>query len=185
MLISYYWKDDNSVGKLRWYNLVQELKKLNYNITVFSFGDKYKIIEKDNITEIIWKNNSLLNSFKERYLNNYSKGVIDSSDSLFVKFLSWIRVNFFYPDASISNLKKIQNYIIDYIDKEDINLLITTSPPHSIQLLGQRIKKQTGIEWISDFRGSLFKLGHFIKYETLKYFKKNSFKLSKSIFKNF
>ena len=152
LLISYYWKDDNSVGKLRWYNLVQELKKLNYDITVFSFGDKYKIIEKDNITEIIWKNNSLLNSFKERYLNNYSKGVIDSSDSLFVKFLSWIRVNFFYPDARISNLKNIQNYIIDYIDKEDINLLITTSPPHSIQLLGQRIKKQTGIEWISDFR---------------------------------
>ena len=112
-MISYYWKDDNSVGKLRWYNLVEELKKLNYDITVFSLGDKYKIKQKDNITEITWKNNSFLNSFKERYLKNYSKGVIDSSDSLFVKFLSWIRVNFFYPDARISNLKSIKNYIVE------------------------------------------------------------------------
>ena len=31
LLISYYWKNDNSVGKLRWYNLVKELKKLNYS----------------------------------------------------------------------------------------------------------------------------------------------------------
>ena len=38
--------------------------------------------------------------------------------------------------------------------------MITTSPPHSIQLLGKRIKK-IDIEWISDFR-SLFKLGYFI-----------------------
>jgi hypothetical protein len=152
LLISYYWKNHNSVGTLRWYNLVQELKKLHYDITVFSFGDEHKITEKDNFTEIIWKNNGFLNSFKKRYFENYSKGVIDSSDSLFVKVLSWVRVNFFYPDARISNLKKIQNYIVDYIDKKGINLLITTSPPHSIQLLGQSIKKQTDIKWISDFR---------------------------------
>ena len=148
-MISYYWKNDNSVGKLRWYNLVQELKKLNYNITVFSFGDEHKIIEKDNFTEIIWKNNSFLNLFKQSSLQDYSKGVIDSSDSLFVKFLSWIRVNFFYPDARLSNLNKIESFLIDYIERKDINLMITTSPPHSIQLLGKRIKKQIDIEWIS------------------------------------
>lgn len=152
LLISYYWKNDNSVGKLRWYNLIQELKKFKYDITVFSFGGEFKIKEKDNITEITWGNNSFLNSFKERFLKNYSKGVIDSSDSFFIKFLSWIRINFFYPDARLLNLKSIQNYIVDYISKKGINLMITTSPPHSIQLLGQRIKEKTGIEWISDFR---------------------------------
>ena len=78
LLISYYWKDDNSVGKLRWYNLVKELKKLNYDLTVFSFGNEHKIIEKDNFTEIIWKNNSFLDLFKQSSLQDYSKGVIDS-----------------------------------------------------------------------------------------------------------
>ena len=81
LLISYYWKDDNSVGKLRWYNLVQELKKLNYDITVFSFGYEHKIIEKDNFTEIIWKNTSFLDLFKQSSLQDYSKGVIDSSNN--------------------------------------------------------------------------------------------------------
>ncbi|MEL0008488.1 MAG: hypothetical protein VW741_01325 [Flammeovirgaceae bacterium] len=177
LLISYYWKNDNSVGKLRWYNLVQELKKLNYDITVFSFGDEHKIIEKDNFTEIIWNNNSFLNSFKERYLKNYSKGVIDSSDGLFVKFLSWIRVNFFYPDARLSNFNKIENFLVDYIDKKGINLLITTSPPHSIQLLGQMIKKKTGIEWISDFRDP------YLSWDIL--LSMNPLKLSKKIHSNY
>ena len=65
-----------------------KVKKLNFNITVFSFGDEHKIIEKDNFTEIIWKNNSFLDLFKLSSLQDYSKGVIDSSNNLFIKFLA-------------------------------------------------------------------------------------------------
>ena len=151
-MISYYWKNDNSVGKLRWYNLIQELKKLNYDITVFSIGKEHNIKRKDNLTEIEWKNNRFLDFIYRKNFTNYSKGVVDSSSNLLIRFLSWIRVNFFYPDGRIFNLRKIENFIIEYIIKNDINLLITTSPPHSTQLLGQRIKKKTNIEWISDYR---------------------------------
>ena len=151
-LISYYWKNDNSVGKLRWYNLIQELKKLNYDITVFSIGKEHNIKRKDNLTEIEWKNNRFLDFIYRKNFKNYSMGVVDSSSNLLIRFLSWIRVNFFYPDGRIFNLRKIENFIIEYIIKNDINLLITTSPPHSTQLLGQRIKKKTNIEWISDYR---------------------------------
>lgn len=151
-MISYYWKNDNSVGKLRWYNLIQELKKLNYDITVFSIGKEHNIKRKDNLTEIEWKNNRFLDFIYRKNFKNYSKGVVDSSSNLLIRFLSWIRVNFFYPDGRIFNLRKIENFIIEYIIKNDINLLITTSPPHSTQLLGQRIKKKTNIEWISDYR---------------------------------
>ena len=151
-LISYYWKNDNSVGKLRWYNLIQELKKLNYDITVFSIGKEHNIKRKDNLTEIEWKNNRFLDFIYRKNFKNYSKGVVDSSSNLLIRFLSWIRVNFFYPDGRIFNLRKIENFIIEYIIKNDINLLITTSPPHSTQLLGQRIKKKTNIEWIWDYR---------------------------------
>ena len=119
---------------------IELLIPIRDNITVFSIGDEHKIIEKDNFTEIIWKNNSFLDLFKQSSLQDYSKGVIDSSNNLFIRFLSWIRVNFFYPDARLSNLNKIESFLIDYIERKDINLMITTSPPHSIQLLGKRIK---------------------------------------------
>ena len=149
-MISYYWKNDNSVGKLRWYNLIQELKKLNYDITVFSIGKEHNIKRKDNLTEIEWKNNRFLDFIYRKNFKNYSKGVVDSSSNLLIRFLSWIRVNFFYPDGRIFNLRKIENFIIEYIIKNDINLLITTSPPHSTQLLGQRIKKKN--KYRMDFR---------------------------------
>ena len=59
---------------------------------------------------------------------------------------------FFFPDGRILYFKKIENFAIKYIIENSIDTLITTSPPHSIQKLGMRIKDRTGINWISDFR---------------------------------
>ena len=67
LLISYYWKNDNSVGKLRWYNLVKELKKLNYNI--YNEGQEYSwhidAVPGDPVRDI--KLTALLNLSEESY----------------------------------------------------------------------------------------------------------------------
>ncbi len=38
------------------------------------------------------------------------------------------------------------------IDREGIDLVFTTSPPHSVQLIGARLQKRYGLPWVSDFR---------------------------------
>ncbi len=40
----------------------------------------------------------------------------------------------------------------ELIEKEGIDTVITTSPPHSTHLTGLKLKKKHGIHWIADFR---------------------------------
>jgi glycosyltransferase involved in cell wall biosynthesis len=43
----------------------------------------------------------------------------------------------------------------EIIKKNDIDAIITTSPPHSVHAIGRRLKKLLGIPWIADFRDPL------------------------------
>jgi plasmid maintenance system killer protein len=38
------------------------------------------------------------------------------------------------------------------INSEAINIVFTSSPPHSLQLIGLRLKKYLKIKWVADFR---------------------------------
>ena len=63
-----------------------------------------------------------------------------------------IRGNFIIPDPrkgwnkyAIAKAKQI-------IKDLNIDTVITTSPPHSTQLIGLKLKKDLGLNWIADFR---------------------------------
>ena len=43
LIITFYWKSEKSVAKMRWVNLSLELKKLKYKVFVLTFGDDNKI----------------------------------------------------------------------------------------------------------------------------------------------
>ena len=152
LLITYYWENNESVGKKRWINFISELRKSNLDISVLTFSGRDNIKKENNYTLIERNINSANKFFSNKIVENYSRGVIDSSNNIFLFILSWIRVNFFFPDGRILYFKKIENFAIKYIIENSIDTLITTSPPHSIQKLGMRIKDRSGVNWISDFR---------------------------------
>ena len=152
LLITYYWENNESVGKKRWINFISELRKSNLDISVLTFSGRDNIKKENNYTLIERNINSANKFFSNKIVENYSRGVIDSSNNILLSLLSWIRVNFFFPDGRILSFKKIENFAIKYITENSIDTLITTSPPHSIQKLGMRIKDRSGVNWISDFR---------------------------------
>jgi len=41
---------------------------------------------------------------------------------------------------------------IKYIASDNVEFILTTSPPHSQQLIGLRLKRKTGLPWVADFR---------------------------------
>ena len=52
------------------------------------------------------------------------------------------------------------------IKKENIDMILTTSPPHSVHLIGLFLKMMTGIKWAADFRDPWmidFKKPHFVR----------------------
>ena len=64
----------------------------------------------------------------------------------------FVRTHLFIPDPRKGWNSRAIHKGLDLIRSEKIDLVITTSPPHSSQLIGMELKKQTSVRWIADFR---------------------------------
>jgi len=77
----------------------------------------------------------------------------ESHPGAFQKFSRFVRGNFFIPDARRGWIKFAFDEACKIIEKENIKTVITTSPPHSAQLVGLKLKKKYGfINWVADLR---------------------------------
>ena len=72
--------------------------------------------------------------------------------SLLDKFSTFIRANFFIPDARIGWNKHALKIAKKICEEEKVSWVITTGPPHSTHLIGLEIKKDFKLHWLADFR---------------------------------
>ncbi len=62
---------------------------------------------------------------------------------------------FLVPDENVSwNLTAIPA-AIRIVKREQIDVVVTTSPPSSVHLVGAAVKRATGIPWVADLRDSV------------------------------
>ena len=69
------------------------------------------------------------------------------------KLSIFIRGNFFIPDARKFWIKRSIQFLKEYLDKEGIDTIVTSGPPHSMHLIGLGLKDlNPNLKWIADFR---------------------------------
>ena len=68
------------------------------------------------------------------------------------KLMHWIRLNIFIPDARIGWYWPATRYAKKLLKREEIDLVLVSSPPQSLQLIGINLKKTYNIPLVSDFR---------------------------------
>lgn len=68
------------------------------------------------------------------------------------KLARWVRGNFFLPDPRRGWNAHAVRKALQLIDERGIDTVVTTSPPHSTQLIGRALSKARGVRWIADFR---------------------------------
>jgi glycosyltransferase involved in cell wall biosynthesis len=69
------------------------------------------------------------------------------------KFATWIRGNLFIPDPRIFWVRPSANFLQDFLVANDISTIVTTGPPHSLHLIGYKLKRANpSIRWLADFR---------------------------------
>ncbi|MFT3753410.1 MAG: glycosyltransferase [Paludibacter sp.] len=69
------------------------------------------------------------------------------------KLSIWIRGNFLIPDPRRFWIRPSVRFLTDYLQKNPVDAIITTGPPHSMHLIGMGLKKNfPAIPWIADFR---------------------------------
>lgn len=173
LIITYYWPPAGGPGVQRWLKFVKYLPEFGIDPIVYCpENPSYPIIDKSLASEVSADVTILKQPIKEpyRFANLLSKrnakqissGVIpkETKQSVIQKLLLYIRGNFFIPDARKHWVKPSVSVLSDYIQKHDIETVITTGPPHSLHLIGLKLKQQLHIKWIADFRDPWTTIGY-------------------------
>ena len=173
LIITYYWPPAGGPGVQRWLKFVKYLPEFGIEPIVYiPDNPNYPIIDESLVAEVSKELTVLKRSINEPYRwaglfskkssKTISKGIIpEQKKQRFIeKAMLYIRGNFFIPDARKSWVKPSVSFLNHYISKEHIDTIITTGPPHSLHLIGLKLKERLGIKWIADFRDPWTTIGY-------------------------
>lgn len=170
LIITYYWPPAGGSGVQRWLKFVKYFRNFNVEPIVYTVENpKYPILDETLLNDIpqnievlkqpIWEPNNILSFFGKN--KNESAGFLNPNPSFFGKILQYIRANYFIPDARKFWIKPSVNYLKKYLLKNKIDVIITTGPPHSLHLIGLKLKQQLGVKWLADFRDPWTEIDYF------------------------
>lgn len=181
LIICYYWPPAGGPGVQRWVKFIKYLPNFGIEpVVLIPENPSYPFKDETMINEISLDLSLFKLPIKEPYKlanifgkksKRLSSGIINPSNkqSLIERLLLFIRGNFFIPDARImwvnSAYKKAKTLIEDF----NIDTVITTGPPHSIHLIGHKLKNNCNVSWISDFRDPWTAIGYHNKLKLLSF----------------
>lgn len=194
LIVLYYWPPAGGPGVQRWLKFIKYLPEFGYQPIVYCpENPSYPITDKSLIAEIPKSITVLKQPIKEPYRfasflskrssKTISSGVIPDKkkQSLVERLLLFVRGNFFIPDARKNWVKPSVNFLSNYITKYNIGTVITTGPPHSLHLIGLRLKQVCNIDWITDFRDPWTTIGYHKNLKLLPFAKKKHIKLESEV----
>ncbi len=166
LIIAYYWPPSGGSGVQRWLKFVKYLPQWGWEPYVFtpenpSFTIRDESLVKDIPMEAevirfpIWEPYDsffkLSGVFEKK--SRPADMVTTKNKSLFQRITTFIRANFLIPDPRVFWVRPSVKFLHDFLIENEIRTIITTGPPHSIHLIGYRLKKKNpSLRWLADFR---------------------------------
>lgn len=193
LIITYYWPPAGGSGVQRWLKFVKYFRNFEIEPVVYTVKNgQYPILDNSLISDVpagieiikqpIWEPNTLWSLFDKR--KTESAGFLNPNPTFFGKILQYIRANFFIPDARKFWIKPSVTYLKSYILNNKIDVIITTGPPHSMHLIGLKLKQQLGVKWVSDFRDPWTDIDYFHQLPLTKFALKKHHNLEIEVLKN-
>ncbi|HMS64766.1 MAG TPA: glycosyltransferase family 4 protein [Ignavibacteria bacterium] len=184
LVITYYWPPSGGAGVQRILKFVKYFPQSGikpFVLTVKEDKASYSVIDKTLLNDIPAEAEIFRTDTFEPY-DYYSKLLgkksiptgfsNESSPGLFQKFSRFIRGNFFIPDGRKGWIKFAFREACRIIERESIKTVITSSPPHSVQIVGLKLKKKYDINWIADLRDPWTDIYYYNEFNHLKFAKK-------------
>ncbi len=164
LIITYYWPPSGGAGVQRWLKFSKYLPQYGWEpviLTVDPGFAAYPVTDKSLSGEVpadlrVFTTPAIdyFSIYKKDKTKIPSAGFANNTDNTFKgKVLRFIRGNFFIPDPRRGWNRYAFRKACEIIESEGIRHVITTSPPHSTQLIGLKLKKKYPfIKWIADLR---------------------------------
>ena len=175
LVVTYYWPPSGGSGVQRWVKFAKYLPQEGWQPVIYTpENPEYTAIDHTLEAEVPHTVEIIRRPITEPY-NLYRKLMgkgastdmktltagasggavteISSGKKSFKQRLSlWIRGNLFVPDPRVGWVKPSVRFLKKYLAEHPVDVIVTTGPPHSMHLIGQRLHKELGIPWIPDFR---------------------------------
>ena len=194
LIITYYWPPSGGAGVQRWLKFAKDLNQFGIEPIVLTvdegnasyalIDDTLKIDIDDSIIVVRTKTNEpfkLYSKFSKKNEIPYAGFANESKPTFFQKFMRFIRGNFFIPDARIGWNKFAIAEADKLIKLHNIDLIFTSSPPHSTQLIGLALKRKFGIPWIADLRDPWTDIYYYKKFYHLPFAKKKDANIERKV----
>ena len=165
LIITYYWPPSGGAGVQRWLKFAKYLPEFGWQpviLTVDPLYASYPQRDESLVAEI--DSNCMVYTTKSFELYNVYKFISgkkeipyggfanESKDGWLQKVFKFLRGNFLIPDPRKGWNKNAFRKAAELIRQFNIDTVVTTSPPHSTQLIGLKLKQLFNIKWIADFR---------------------------------
>jgi glycosyltransferase involved in cell wall biosynthesis len=173
LIITYYWPPAGGPGVQRWLKFVKYLPEFGIEPIVYiPENPTYPIVDEGLRNDVphgvtiirkkIFEPYALASMLTGKTAKKISSGIIPvERKQTFIERMSlWIRGNIFVPDPRIFWVRPSVKFLEDYIKEHHIETVITTGPPHSLHLIGLKLKHKMNINWIADFRDPWTTIGY-------------------------
>ncbi len=143
--------------------------------------DESLLREVSNDTTILKTPVTEVSKFAFRPKKKTTSGVANATNN---KLLSFIRGNFFTPDAKVLWVKPSVEFLTDYLTENPVDVIISTGPPHSMHLIAQQLKESFHIPWMADFRDPWTDLYYNKEFFQLGFAKRKNKRLEEKVLKS-
>lgn len=196
LIAAYYWPPAGGPGVQRWLKFAQYLPEFDWEpILYVPENPSYPVTDKSLLNEVptdlkviktkIWEPYALAEKINPGN-KKYKAGQFEThkEQSLLAKLSVYVRGNYFIPDARKFWVKPSVKFLRDFLKKEGIQTLITTGPPHSLHLIGLKLKKENpDFKWIADFRDPWTQISYHSQLKLTERSKKKHRELEKEVLK--
>lgn len=193
LIITYYWPPSGGGGVQRWLKFSKYLPEFGWEPIIFTpekpdFDLKDESLFKDVGEELevlkfpIWEPYQIFRKLSGNKELKQGQVLEGNKDSFFKQFAIWARGNFFIPDPRKFWVKPSVEYLNSVIGRNGIETIITTGPPHSMHLIGLKLKqKNPELNWMADFRDPWSRWDILDKLRLSDYSRKKHQKLEKDV----
>ncbi len=167
LILTYYWPPSGGAGVQRWLKFVKYMREFGFEPIVYTAENGEMPVIDESLQKDIPKGITVLKTpiwepygFYKKFIGRKKNDKINASflsenkkTGITEKISVWIRGNFFIPDARKYWIKPSIKFLNQYIQKNNIELVISSGPPHSMHLIALGLKqKHKNLKWIADFR---------------------------------
>lgn len=166
LIITYYWVPSGGAGVQRWVKFTKYLREYGFEPIIYTpENPEYPSIDESFINDIpsntqiiktkIWEPYNIYRNLTGKRGQKINAGFISENkeQGWKDKLSIWVRGNFLIPDPRKFWIKPSVKFLSKYLKENNIEVIITTGPPHSMHMIGLGLKKRLPkLKWIADFR---------------------------------